>query len=333
MSRHQQDCPHNYGKVLAAVFLLFVSSFIIPDAFPQTTSVWRVIDGQHMIYLGGVVHRLRRSDYPLPEAFYLAYKNADEVYIEVDGLHVDSLLGVQAVKWVKDAENKAMIETSIHLVMRENGEIDCIISGDFISSRSIRVDGDQLIDGCIVSAIDIVENHKYDNKQARSFLQDLGYGDGTNEQSSTDAKGVDEYFVTRAVYDGKPVGGLEMREEAISDLADAALLHEIDADDGISGALSESQSVELADESDGHKKAHFDEIVGLWRSGSVITSGITEVRDITVRRRNLRWLPRIEAMFEDADTEYVLVGVGHMYYDGYGLLELLQERGYTIEQL
>ncbi|MEQ8954506.1 MAG: TraB/GumN family protein, partial [Gammaproteobacteria bacterium] len=48
--------------------------------------------------------------------------------------------------------------------------------------------------------------------------------------------------------------------------------------------------------------------------------------------RNLKWIPQIEAMLADPDTELVLVGAAHLVGSD-GLLNLLQERGYTVRQL
>jgi uncharacterized protein YbaP (TraB family) len=43
-------------------------------------------------------------------------------------------------------------------------------------------------------------------------------------------------------------------------------------------------------------------------------------------------MPQIEAMFEDPDTEFVLVGAAHLI-GGEGLVQLLQSKGYEVSQL
>ena len=48
------------------------------------TSVWSVRSGDNVIYLGGTVHLLRPSDYPLPEEFEEAYQGSSELYFETD---------------------------------------------------------------------------------------------------------------------------------------------------------------------------------------------------------------------------------------------------------
>ena len=49
-------------------------------------------------------------------------------------------------------------------------------------------------------------------------------------------------------------------------------------------------------------------------------------------KRNHNWVPQIETMFGDDDSEFVLVGAGHLVGEG-NVLELLKAKGYTVKQL
>ena len=85
-----------------------------------------------------------------------------------------------------------------------------------------------------------------------------------------------------------------------------------------------------------------DEMIGAWRVGdsealqSLFVDDMLErapaVYDSLLRQRNLRWVPQIEAMFNDPDTEFVLVGAAHLV-GADGLVELLRARGYDISKL
>src|SRR5690606_13758427 len=66
-------------RAMAAATLLLHGVTVMADS-----AVWRVSDGSEHIYLGGTVHLLRPSDYPLPAAFDTAYSEADAVYFETD---------------------------------------------------------------------------------------------------------------------------------------------------------------------------------------------------------------------------------------------------------
>ena len=48
------------------------------------TSVYEITKGNQTIYLGGTIHVLRNSDYPLPAEFEHAYENAKILVLETD---------------------------------------------------------------------------------------------------------------------------------------------------------------------------------------------------------------------------------------------------------
>ena len=48
------------------------------------TSVWVITSGNNTVYLGGTVHLLRPTDYPLPEEYEQAYQASSEIYFETD---------------------------------------------------------------------------------------------------------------------------------------------------------------------------------------------------------------------------------------------------------
>lgn len=57
-----------------------------------------------------------------------------------------------------------------------------------------------------------------------------------------------------------------------------------------------------------------------------------ELYDSLLYQRNLKWIPQIDRMLQDADTEFVLIGAAHIVGDN-GLLDLLAQKGYEINQL
>jgi uncharacterized protein YbaP (TraB family) len=48
--------------------------------------------------------------------------------------------------------------------------------------------------------------------------------------------------------------------------------------------------------------------------------------------RNRQWLPRLESFLAQSDICMVIVGAGHLVGKG-SVIELLKERGYTVEQM
>ena len=85
-----------------------------------------------------------------------------------------------------------------------------------------------------------------------------------------------------------------------------------------------------------------EEMIAVWRSGDA--DGLSELfvedmkdespalYDSLLLQRNLKWIPQLEQLLQDTDTEFVLVGAAHIVGEN-GLLDLLAQRGYEIEQL
>lgn len=285
--------------VLAGVLLS--AALAVPQALAQT-SVWRVSDGGHTIYIGGTLHLLRASDYPLPEAFLRAYDDSDEVYLETDLNAMNNpdaaLMEMMTRLYYTDGR-------TLRTVL--NDEAYAVLS-DYLMGAGIPMEAIETArPGAFLSLLTIAEFGK------------LGFT----------PQGVDSYFNTKAMGDGKPTGQLETVEEQIDMLA--AL-----------GEGYESKFVLLVLRDIGNIEEFVDIILDAWRTGDfeaierlLLEEMIIEMPDafdLMVRDRNLRWLPQIEAMFHDADTEYVLVGALHLVGE-IGLLELLREKGYSVEQL
>ena len=142
-------------------------------------------------------------------------------------------------------------------------------------------------------------------------------------------QGVDAFFNTQALTDGKSVGALETLDEQIGFLA-------------AMGEGVESEFIMMSLEDLDSSAKLMDEMIGAWRVGdsqalqTLFVDDMLErapaVYDSLLRQRNLRWVPQIEAMFNDQDTEFVLVGAAHLV-GADGLVELLRARGYDILKL
>ena len=142
-------------------------------------------------------------------------------------------------------------------------------------------------------------------------------------------QGVDAFFHTRAVADGKAEGQLETVQEQIGFIAAMG-----EGNDSEFILLSLKDLTETGNVIDG--------MIGAWRSGDA--QGLSElfVEDMKVEapalydtlllERNLKWIPQIHRMLQDADTEFVLVGAAHIVGEN-GLLDLLSQEGYEINQL
>ena len=265
------------------------------------TSVWSVRSGDNVIYLGGTVHLLRPGDYPLPDEFEEAYQASSELYFETDIAAMSDLL-VQA----------QMLQ---QLTYSDDRSLRTVLSDEAYTALSAYTQ---------TAGLPIVMLEKFKPGLLISTLQILVF-----QSMGFTPQGVDAFFHTRAVADGKAEGQLETVQEQIGFIAAMG-----EGNDSEFILLSLKDLTETGNVIDG--------MIGAWRSGDA--QGLSElfVEDMKVEapalydtlllERNLKWIPQINRMLQDADTEFVLVGAAHIVGEN-GLLDLLSQEGYEINQL
>ena len=265
------------------------------------TSVWSVRSGDNVIYLGGTVHLLRPGDYPLPDEFEEVYQASSELYFETD-IAAMSDLSVQA----------QMLQ---QLTYSDDRSLRTVLSDEAYTALSAYTQ---------TAGLPIVMLEKFKPGLLISTLQILVF-----QSMGFTPQGVDAFFHTRAVGDGKAEGQLETVQEQIGFIAAMG-----EGNDSEFILLSLKDLTETGNVIDG--------MIGAWRSGDA--QGLSElfVEDMKVEapalydtlllERNLKWIPQINRMLQDADTEFVLVGAAHIVGEN-GLLDLLSQEGYEINQL
>jgi uncharacterized protein YbaP (TraB family) len=265
------------------------------------TSVWSVRSGDNVIYLGGTVHLLRPGDYPLPDEFEEAYQASSELYFETD-IAAMSDLSVQA----------QMLQ---QLTYSDDRSLRTVLSDEAYTALSAYTQ---------TAGLPIVMLEKFKPGLLISTLQILVF-----QSMGFTPQGVDAFFHTRAVADGKAEGQLETVQEQIGFIA-------------AMGEGNESEFILLSLKDLTETGNVIDGMIGAWRSGDA--QGLSElfVEEMKVEapalyetlllERNLKWIPQIDRMLQDADTEFVLVGAAHIVGEN-GLLDLLSQEGYEINQL
>ncbi len=287
-------------RLYSALFSLS-ATFLLSGVSVAETSVWRVSDGNNTVYLGGTVHLLRPSDYPLPEEYEQAYQASSELYFETD-ISSMSDLSVQA----------QMLQ---QLTYSDGRTLKTVLSEDAFTA---------LEDYTATIGMPLVMLEQFKPGMIISTLQVLEF-----QRIGFTPQGVDAFFNTRALGDAKDIGALETIEEQIGFLA-------------AMGEGNESEFILLSLEDLENTNALMEEMITAWRNGDEralqklfvddMQQRARELFDSLLRQRNLRWMPQIEAMFEDLDTEFVLVGAAHLI-GGEGLVQLLQGKGYEVSQL
>jgi len=142
-------------------------------------------------------------------------------------------------------------------------------------------------------------------------------------------QGVDMHFNAKAVADGKYIGQFETIQEQIGFLA-------------AMGEGNESEFILLSLKDLEQTDDLMVQMLAAWRSGNAaeltklfvddMRNEAPEIYQSLLLERNLNWLPDIEAMLGDADTEFVLVGAAHLIGPE-GLVVMLEEKGYQVGHL
>lgn len=294
----------NSARQLASLFsstLLLIGLLAVCSQASAQSSVWVASKDGQEVYLGGTVHLLRPSDYPLPAPFEAAYQAADQLYFETDiaGLNdfaVQARL-LQELTYVGDKSLRTVLDDDAYQAL-----------SDHLASTGMPI---QMLEkfkpGLLVSTLQVIE------------FQKLGFT----------PQGVDAYFSAKATGDGKPVGELES----------------IDAQIGFISAMgegNESDFIRLSLEDLEDIETSMTQMINAWRSGddqSLATlfvndmkEGHPELYDNLLVKRNLNWMPLIENMFSDGDTEFVLVGAAHLVGSD-GLLNMLRDKGFEVRRV
>lgn len=268
----------------------------------SATSIWQVTapDGD-TLFIGGTVHVLPASELPLPQQFNNIYANSDELIFESDMAFMESAQFQQLIM-------QGMVfhdgRTFIDVLKPETVEL----VNSYLQQRSIPVENFLPMKPSLLGfTITFIE------------LQLLGL---TQD-------GVDKLFFDKATQDNKNIAWLESPQEQLDMMNSMAQGQE---DVFVSYSVRETATAKLV----------LDGMLSAWRSGDMKTMadvGIADmptefprIYDLLLKNRNQRWIPQIETMFADDNTEFVLVGVLHLAGE-HSVLAMLESKGYKVTQL
>jgi len=285
-------------------FKLFLTSLCLllfsVDSLAQS-SVWLATKNGNTVYLGGTIHMLRADDYPLPPEFETAYAEADSLYFEID---IDQM-----------NDPVAQLGMLQRLMYTDGRTLQTVLNNEAYSTLTDYVAKfgmpmlmlQNMKPGMLMSTLELLEF------QTRGFTPD----------------GVDMHFHQRAKADGKTTEAFETVDEQIGFIENM-------------GEGEESEYVLLSLRDLEKIDDDIESMVSIWRNGEAddlvelfvedMEETIPGVYQTLLLDRNNKWMPTIEAMFNDSDTEFILVGVAHLVGED-GLVQHLRNRGYQVNQL
>lgn len=272
--------------------------FLLTGAAQAGSPVWKVSRGDRHFYLGGTIHILGKSDYPLPRAFDAAYDKSDTLVFETD------------IK--KSRDPKFTEKFMAKMVYSDNRTLKKLLTPAtfraltiFAADRDIPVDAmNQFKPGLVLVSLTLLE------------VERLGVG----------GIGVDEFFFSKAVKDGKMMHHLESLEEQISFFENMGMGNE---DELIAYIIKDLKSL----------PGLLPVIKSTWKTGDTpgldkailapLKNDFPELYQSLFLERNKKWMPKIQTLAATPEVEFILVGAAHLAGEQ-GLLALLKTRGFTL---
>lgn len=280
--------------------LLF--SFLIAVTFQviAQTSVWKVEGNGNTLYIGGTVHILRTTDYPLPEKFDEAYSSSDMLVLEAD---------------VKEMENPQNANKLIAKGIYSDGRLLKNVLDDDVFN--------QLEAKCNELGLSLANLSNFKPSLIIMTLTALEL-----QKLGINTPGVDVHYMTKAGEDNKQLGFLETVEEQLNIIG---TMGEGNENEFVKYSLEDNENM-----FDQYVALIEDWKAG---SGKTITKMIEdtdksypEMYEELLVNRNKKWLPKIETYLADDTTEFILFGSAHLWGKE-GVLKLLKDKGYKVTQL
>ncbi len=263
--------------------------------------LWKVTSETGTLYLQGSIHVLKADSYPLAPAIEQAYAASEALVLEVD----------MAEMTAPETQQRIMAKA--------------LLSGDGTLQKELDAETYEKLDAaCTEAGLPISGIVKFKPWFASITLMMLKM----QKMGFDPNHGLDKHFYDKAKTDGKKVVGLESIGFQI-DLFDS--LATANPNDFVARTLADLEMLE----------EEVEDLLKAWTTGDIDAVGklmaksfedYPEFHKTFVTDRNGRWLKTLDGLLEKPKTHMAVVGAGHLPGKG-GLLELLKQKGYALEQL
>ena len=293
----------NRRRSIAPLCAVWLACLLAGAAAAQTRGqsfLWKVQSGSNVMYLAGSVHALTADAYPLNPVYQRAFDASSALVEEIDLAEADPLsggLGLLAKGMYSDGRtfSTAVSKPTAALVAEK------------LKNTPLSLELIQPMKPWMVMLM----------------LEALGA-----QAAGLDPElGLDKHFYNLATGAGKQVIGLETAES------------QVDRFDKMSDAMQEqllrSELAEMETE-----KTSLRALLTAWRTGDasaiekMLLASFTEnptAYESLITERNRNWMPQLEACLKRPQPCFVIVGAAHVV-GPQGLLAMLRQRGYRIEQ-
>ncbi|MBU2871030.1 TraB/GumN family protein [Colwellia sp. E2M01] len=278
---------------------LIIASLLATNVWAKS-SVWKVSKDGEYIYIGGTVHILPPSEFPLPKEFEQAYKDSDSIVLEAQ-LPDSNDLGAQI---------KMMQQMSY-----SNGKN----ISNFISKNTYQ----QLKQYVASLGTDLAMLQQFKPGFLVTMLTVLEV-----QRAGLAGEGVDVFYSKKAMQDNKAIAYFETAEFQMNMIANMGIGHE---NKFIESNLKQMKNFKgmftgllSAWRSGNSQQLNNLAIKPMQEDPKTLKTMLLD--------RNKNWVKDINTMFVNKEREFVLVGVAHLVGND-SVLSLLKGQGYRVVQI
>lgn len=288
----------NTGRIF---YPLFLSLLVFSHSAYAESSVWTIEKNDNSLFIGGTIHLLIDSDYPLPAAFERAYARSAIIVLETDMQKLQSsefqATMMRELSYSDGRNLRQIVNKNTYQALEQFFTLRGIPMANIIGFKP----------GMVATMMTMIE------------LQRLGLV-GT---------GVDAYYNNKSIKDQKKLGQLETVETQLDFIANMGAGQE---DDMLAYSLEDIGRLPSLIESmkDAWRRGDMTTLreIGI----APFKNEFPAIHKALLVDRNNAWMPQIEAMLKTSEVEFVLVGALHLAGDD-GLLSQLIARGYKVRKL
>ncbi|MBQ4831409.1 TraB/GumN family protein [Alteromonas sp. MMG017] len=266
-----------------------------------SASVFKVSNGENTLYIGGTLHLLSESDYPLPNAYDTAYQQSETLVFETD---------LDALETQEFAQSmmKKLTYTQGNSLADDLSEKTIANLSAHMEARGLSLSNFMMYKPAFLSiTLSMIE------------LQIMGL---TSE-------GVDKHFFNRGKNDNKTILWLESPEQQLSFIQkmgngdeDAFIQYTLEDVETLPQVLPKMKSSWKAGDID----KMYEESMADFKSE------YPDIFDTLLSSRNKSWMQFLVEALATKSTEFVLVGALHLPGE-LGVLNMLEQQGFSVEKV
>ena len=262
--------------------------------------VFRITRDGNSMFIGGSVHVLRETDFPLPEAFDYAFSASDALVLETD---LDQMETPEALRYLSE-----------NMYLPSGKTLRTILSPQVYQALNLVC----LEYGLPIALLESMKPSVVMNTLAVLQIESHGFGQ----------LGVDYYYFEKAKEQNKPVVFLESVQTQINAIVSMGEGYE---DEYVMYSLADMEETE-----EGIKTLVYEWRNGITsgteESLAEMYNSWPQIYKTMITDRHDAWFPQIDKFLASGRTYFIIVG--YMHLPGfYGLLQYLEDAGCVIEQI